>query len=533
MTEFYNVNLSDKLKNSVTNVKNFKLDLDSNIEDIKKKADRFARKEINFNFIDTFTRNLYSNKTHLFKLEMFQYIMFIVLIYYYNPLNINVNFPVFTKLLVLAVSFIYVVLFIFIRDKVTKAEDIDLINPTETNILKRFISTIVFFILFVLAIKGLIWILINTSVSKFVHTIMAILIVTGLLGIVYLFMRTSINKAKNTKGQSFLALLLKIVMYLPCLLVDTIEAIKFEFNLTTKPVWILMGVEASFVGLFFLLPVLLDKIVNSDGLRLLAEPIRLNIEKTIGNYDQLYKMDPDIDTTEANKYDDDHKFDMESYNCANKNDIDPDMPHNKYLAWIYQKKQKIINAYNKTINSNMFKIDTQTNKDTDTNIFRYKYALSAWFNINPQPPNTNSSYGVYTNILNYGKKISIEYNGGLNTLRVMAEVANANPADPADPEENNKIVEVYKTKEVIYQKWNNIVINYDDGFIDVFLNGALVGTIQGVAPYMTEDTIKSGADKGLYGGICNVVYYTHPLKQPDIVRNFKALRTKDLPYIGK
>ena len=166
--------------------------------------------------------------------------------------------------------------------------------------------------------------------------------------------------------------------------------------------------------------------------------------------------------------------------------------------------------------------------DTELQQFRYKYALSGWFNLNPQPPNTNGSYGKYTNILKYGEKVALEYNGKLNSLRVMAQVASK---DDSDKSKMNESVQVYETKDVIYQKWNNIVINYDDGYIDVFLNGALVGSISGVAPYMSFDSVTAGAVNGLYGGICNVTYYENILTKKSIILNYKTLRGQDLPYV--
>ena len=153
--------------------------------------------------------------------------------------------------------------------------------------------------------------------------------------------------------------------------------------------------------------------------------------------------------------------------------------------------------------------------------------MSGWFNINPQPPNTSIAYSKYTNILNYGNKINIEYNGKLNSLRVTGSVA----SKKQNYANNNESVEIYKTTDIMYQKWNNIVINYDEGHIDVFLNGALVGTIMGAVPYMSFDSIVAGSDNGIMGGICNVNYYTEILTEKSIKTTYKALRIKDEPYI--
>ena len=65
-------------------------------------------------------------------------------------------------------------------------------------------------------------------------------------------------------------------------------------------------------------------------------------------------------------------------------------------------------------------------------------------------------------------------------------------------------------KKMKLQKWNNIVINYINGTLDVFLNGKLIGTYDGVIPYMTSDIVSIGDDNGLSGGLCNLVYFpTH------------------------
>jgi hypothetical protein len=176
--------------------------------------------------------------------------------------------------------------------------------------------------------------------------------------------------------------------------------------------------------------------------------------------------------------------------------------------------------------------------DAKADRFSYTYSLSSWFYINPQPPNTSSAYSVYTNILNYGKKINIEYNGKLNSLRVMASVPSvsdsksksvSNSTSTSDSE--NKSVEVYQTHDIMYQKWNNIVINYNDGYVDVFLNALLVGSIPNVMPYMSFDNIVAGSADGIMGGICNVTYNRNTLSEKTIKMNYKTLRMKTFPYV--
>ena len=64
---------------------------------------------------------------------------------------------------------------------------------------------------------------------------------------------------------------------------------------------------------------------------------------------------------------------------------------------------------------------------------------------------------------------------------------------------------IYETASFPLQKWNNFVINYTNGVLDVFLNGTLVATDKHTVTYMTLDNVTSGLDNGLQGGIKNVL----------------------------
>ena len=331
---------------------------------------------------------------------------------------------------------------------------------------------------------------------------------------------------------------LKFIMYLPCLLVDITEYIKYEFNLTTKPVWILLGVEGGLIGLYYLLPYLFDKMTTSGGLKLLNKPVYLSEEHTIGNYKQLHKKRNDaadnsymnLDQLYSYKLNSDIQEDLDSSNNSlnntnNKPSVytDPNVPKNKYLAWIYNKFQHPV-----WIKAQLEVHPQYT--DTKYKRFRYSYALSGWFYINPQPPNTRTAYTVYTNILRYGNKVNLEYNGQLGSLRVMASVATDGNDVATKP---NDAVEIYETKKVLYQKWNNIVINYNEGYLDVFINGDLVASRSGVAPHMSFDSVVAGAPTGILGGICNITYYEAPLSKSTIELTYKALRDKNNPYIWR
>ncbi len=158
----------------------------------------------------------------------------------------------------------------------------------------------------------------------------------------------------------------------------------------------------------------------------------------------------------------------------------------------------------------------------------YNYALSFWFYIDSASPSTNASYHKYTNILSYGNKPSVTYNSTSRTLMVTVQQKDAEKY--AEKDENNNVI-VYKQKDVLLQRWNNMVINYNNGTMDIFYNGELVGSAINIVPYVSLDTIKVGEIDGISGGLSNLVYYRKTLGMDTIQHNYDMLKNSNPPTI--
>jgi hypothetical protein len=135
--------------------------------------------------------------------------------------------------------------------------------------------------------------------------------------------------------------------------------------------------------------------------------------------------------------------------------------------------------------------------------FEYTYGLSFWFYVDSLPPNTNASYTKMTNILSYGGKPTIKYNSKTNSLFVFMK-------------SKNEDILVHEENDVMLQKWNNVIINYNGGTLDVFYNGKLVKSVNNIVPYMNYDMLTVGSENGIYGGIKNLIYYKKPLTSIEI-----------------
>jgi len=90
---------------------------------------------------------------------------------------------------------------------------------------------------------------------------------------------------------------------------------------------------------------------------------------------------------------------------------------------------------------------------------------------------------------------------------------------------------IYINKNMLLQKWNNIIINFNGGTLDIFLNGELVNSSIEVIPYMKLDPLNVGSDNGINGGICNVVYYKKPLSITNIYYIYNNMKNKNPPVV--
>ena len=94
-------------------------------------------------------------------------------------------------------------------------------------------------------------------------------------------------------------------------------------------------------------------------------------------------------------------------------------------------------------------------------------------------------------------------------------------------EKGNRIL--YVNDKFLLQKWNNIIINYNGGVLDIFLNGELVKSDIGVVPYYTLDNLTIGENNGIKGGICNVVYFNKALTSSNIYYLHNMIKHKTPP----
>ena len=156
--------------------------------------------------------------------------------------------------------------------------------------------------------------------------------------------------------------------------------------------------------------------------------------------------------------------------------------------------------------------------------YNYNYGLSCWVFLMAQGAEYGVGYSKFTKVLDYGNKPTIMFNPEINTLKITVKAYKKDSKIPYD-----KVV--YTTKKFPLQRWNNIVINYVGGTLDIFINNKLVASANNIIPYMAPDSISIGDNPGISGAVANVTYFSAPITKGRISFFYNSLVNKNPPII--
>jgi hypothetical protein len=372
-------------------------------------------------------------------------IIMLLVIYKWSPLGISKSHPSLSAIFVISFLFVQLAMYFFVKNKSVLASKGIEVTPDASEVLIKIVFTLLTVFGSVLVAYGTIWGIAQIpSLNAAFDILMNVSMLIVALAVAYVIMKPVVDAAKTGDGRSSLLTLLgQFIMYVPCLVVDLVDWLRLQYAITTKPVWILLGLEILLVALNILIPKLAAWLIKKDGRHLLQGPTYID-KQTLIKHESIHQ-------------------------------------------------------------------------DQENPTREYHYSISAWFWINPQPPNTGMAYTKYTNILEYGSQPAVQYNSLERSLRVLCEI------------KPGKDAEIFETTDVPLQRWNNIVINYDAGTMDVFLNGELVASKPGVAPYMSFENMILGSKDGIQGSVANVVFYDKILYPSQIRMSYNALRLLPSP----
>ena len=342
-----------------------------------------------------------------------------------------------------------------------------------------FITSFIKYTIIIGIVIGLIMAVLHvyTNVPIIANTVLFILNIAILVGILAMIVRFIGAEAPNyiSGPPTWSSLLFKIVIYVPCMCLNLADYFRGELKLAQRQ-WtyvILLFFEIAFVALLFLLPKIFDAVVNHNGEVILDKVLPLN-----------EKSEP-LDITTPN-----------------------------------------------SDNSTTVSLTPSLADNVKTNTPHYSYGISAWFYIHPEPPkNSYSPADDGISILNFATDANgadaqgapqVFFNPKTNQLVISVQT------------ETNNTVKVDVPNQILLQRWNHLFINFNNsGIMDVFLNGHLESSTPNVIPKLPK-TLIVGSPGGIYGQICNVVYYkdvvgsqgvswiynSHKLLNPPLKPNF-------------
>lgn len=308
----------------------------------------------------------------------------------------------------------------------------------------------------------------------------------------------------NREKNAFFNLMSQSIFYIPCLFNNSLDWILNKFSgisgisrtnmsdsaqnakdnvANTSPiVWLLLGGSVSLLTAYYFLPTFKKAVYLGGYKQFINSPISLFNKSVLGTYDQL----------------------------------------------------KITNPAQPVPLGSVFNPDSSESSAAGTDDllkYNYRYGINLWVYLDAYGPNTNASYKNYANIFNYGGKPLIQYNGAKNSLRIIVGTGEVNSAEAVNTNDKLKASSkiIFEQSGIPLQKWINLVVNSDGGTIDVFMDGKLLKSVGGVAPYMRMDdltvggsgasseTLNNGAiQSGLYGKVCNVIYSHIPFTLSNI-----------------
>jgi len=179
----------------------------------------------------------------------------------------------------------------------------------------------------------------------------------------------------------------------------------------------------------------------------------------------------------------------------------------------------------------------------------YNFGISFWLFIEPGISNS------FMNILNFNNTPAVLYKPSMNTL-IFTSQLNPENIDVEYRKKgvytkntlvneniksfttlNNNIQEGVEKRKIVYsdsninlQTWNNIFINYNNGIMDIFMNGNLVNSSEGnmFSEYKNEITIGDN-NENIQIKICNLCFYDTNLKMDGILHVYNSSKNSNPP----
>lgn len=383
-------------------------------------------------------------------------------------------------------------------------------SATEDTTYGQFIFRPLLLIAVALCVVGLLMFVLNgqsrlITMANLLQYAITMLIYIGGIAIVIGLMRTVFSTSRKmgdsmfqtSENSNWVINIMKLIgnalFYLPCLLVDIVEMLKEQYGLTTRTWLIILAMEAAFILAGHFLPALATRAINRTGVQILSAPITMTEEKKLTKHNiQFVNSQGQV-----------------AYAASGPNPLPP-------------------------LSSDTDPSPSPSPMPNVVQLHNYRYGVSAWIYIHPQPPTLNHKYSKDAdaiNVFNFGGSLgpNVSYIPKTNVLNV--KIAGTDKND----------IPIPPITGLPLQTWNNVVINSDKGAIDIFINGKLIYTgthisvIPAGATAINSVVIGQGTNEeqlGVQGEICNMVLNREPFTKSEIAWLYETNKMLNPPVVG-
>ena len=392
-----------------------------------------------------------------------------------------------------------------------------------------------------------------TNIFRVVLIVIGVLVASAIIMTIYESALKKEKEYENMQSNSIVLLLLKVIRYIPCLIIDAVKWIKHEFNITTRPVWILLLIEAAIVGIYFFIPFVLNSTVFSGSTSLTEDVVdtrKPTLLKTLENVGIV--RTPECATKLKTK----HSYALSGWIFISSHPPSMTSGGNKFVSILdFNGIPRI--EYNASTNELRFRIKIRTpskssgtvalstSSETDKTSVE-NTAMSLLDSDFSNNDDVNEGFEAFDNMLGGTKSaFSNEAAGTQESVSSTASVVNnassgvkgwakatIKTAVEKDksvktlvPPEDSIMVTIYTMPNFPLQKWNHFVYNYDGSNIDIFINNKLITSVTNKFPHIEHGNIVAGASMGVIGNLTNVVAFSNHLTK-DVIT---GIYTKEDP----
>ena len=221
-----------------------------------------------------------------FLLGLLVYIITIIIIFTTNPYNIitekNGGVSIFLSLLG---GFLILIFFFFYQQKKHSVGNVEQVGALSYlgKVLTSFAS--------IALIIGTVYLLFTlssyyTNFSAYFLFGLNALIIIGLITLAVKYFGIHGGEPTDHKP-SWFKLFVKLFTFIPCLLLDLVDYIKQQYQITTKPIIIVFVAEVILIGIYLLYPWLTKQILTHNSTQLLNEPATLNKETNLATFQKI------------------------------------------------------------------------------------------------------------------------------------------------------------------------------------------------------------------------------------------------------